>query len=42
MAAVAILAPRIGTNRAIGVGLILFFLLATIYLWGVNKLSLFQ
>ncbi|MCK9361299.1 hypothetical protein M0Q28_03645 [Patescibacteria group bacterium] len=41
MIAVAILAPKIGSQKAILVGLIIFFILATIYLSLVGRLGFF-
>ena len=42
MAAVALLAPRVGTNRAIGLGLAAFFVLAGGYVGVVAKYGLFR
>lgn len=42
MAAVAIFAPRFGTNRAIGIALALFFVLAGVYVGLVQKFDLFR
>ena len=42
MAVVALLAPRIGTNRAIGLGLIIFLVLAGVYVWIVEKYGFFR
>lgn len=42
MLAVALLSPQIGSNKAIGIGLGIFFILAVIYLLLVQKYQLFQ
>ena len=42
MAAVAYLAPRLGTNKAIGIGLAVFFLLASLYAGAVARFSWFR
>lgn len=42
MLAVALLAPRVGTNKAIGLGLGVFFVLATAYLGVVGRFGLFR
>ncbi len=42
MLAVALLAPRVGTNKAIGIGLTIFLVLASVYLGVVEKLGLFR
>ncbi len=42
MVVVAILAPRLGANKAVGLGLICFFILATGYLVAVDRWGLFQ
>jgi len=42
MLAVAFLAPRIGSQKAIIVGLVVFFVLALIYILIANRLGLFQ
>jgi uncharacterized membrane protein (GlpM family) len=42
MAAVAVLAPRIGTNKAIGLGLALFCVLAGGYVGLVERYGLFR
>lgn len=42
MGAVALLAPRFGTNKAIGAGLAIFFVLAGGYVGMVEKYGLFR
>lgn len=42
MAMVALAAPRLGTNRAIGLGLVAFFVLAGAYVGLVEKYALFR
>ena len=42
MLAVALLAPKIGTQKAILVGLAIFFILAAVYLSVVGRLGLFR
>ncbi len=42
MIAVAYLAPRMGTNKAIGIGLALFLVLSLAYLFVVYRYNLFQ
>jgi len=42
MLTVAFLAPRIGSQKAIIIGLIVFFVLALIYILIANRLGLFQ
>ena len=42
MTVVAVLAPRWGANRAIGAGLVVFFLLAGAFLVCVERYRLFQ
>ncbi len=42
MMTIAILAPKIGSNKAIVWGLVVFFVLALIFLTVVDKLHLFQ
>jgi uncharacterized membrane protein (GlpM family) len=42
MIIVAYLAPRLGPNKAIGIGLFAFFILAFIFLFIVHRYGLFQ
>ena len=42
MLAIVYLAPRVGSDRAIGVGLGIFFILALAYIAVVNRLKFFQ
>lgn len=42
MLVVAYAAPKLGSSRAIGLGLLVFFVLATGYLWMAERLRLFQ
>lgn len=42
MATIAYLSPKIGPNKAIAAGIILFFILAGIYLFVVSRYNIFQ
>lgn len=42
MAVVALLAPRVGANRAIGYGLAVFFIFAGVFVTAVDKYKLFR
>jgi uncharacterized membrane protein (GlpM family) len=42
MVTVALLSPHMSSNKAIGIGLGIFFFLATMYLLAVSKFHLFQ
>lgn len=42
MSVIAYAAPRLGTSRAIGLGLLVFFVLALAFVWVVDRNRLFQ
>lgn len=42
MLVIAYTAPRLGTTRAIGLGLSVFLLLALLFVWGTQRYRLFQ
>ena len=42
MTVIAYTAPRLGTSRAIGLGLLVFFVLAFSFVWAVDRSHLFQ
>lgn len=42
MVVIAVLAPKLGANRAIGLGLLVFFVLATAFVVAVEKYGLFR
>ena len=42
MFVIAYAAPRLGSTRSIGLGLLTFFVLAVAYVWLVQRLRLFQ
>jgi uncharacterized membrane protein (GlpM family) len=42
MLVIAYTAPRLGTTRAIGLGLCVFFILAALFVWGTQRYRLFQ